>query len=105
MGIYRIIGLRRRTQIGPTTRANTMAAMFEPVELVLVDDRVGSLDLEKLDPGSGEWRLMCTVVREAGPVSVNELTERTRAARVRGITIDNAGEHLPGRVERYPPGP
>ena len=53
MGIYRIIDSNDRTQIGPTTRADTMAAMFEPVELVLVDDRVGSLDLEKLDPGLG----------------------------------------------------
>ena len=43
MGIYRIIDSNDRTQI----------------------------DLEKLDPSSGEWRLMCTVVREAGPVSVN----------------------------------
>ena len=71
MGIYRIIDSTHRTQIGPITQADTMAAMFEPVELVLVNERVGSLDLEKLDPGSGEWRLMCTVVREAGPVSVN----------------------------------
>lgn len=70
MGIYRIIDSNGRTQIGPTSRADSMTAMFEPVELVLVDDRVGSIDLEKLDPGSGEWRLMCTVVREAGPVSV-----------------------------------
>lgn len=71
MGMYRIIDSNDRTQIGPATQADTMAAMFEPVELVLVNDRVGSLDLEKLDPGSGEWRLMCKVVRETSPVSVD----------------------------------
>ena len=71
MGIYRIIHSSDRRQIGPTTRADTMAAMFEPVELVLLNDRADFLGLEKLDPGSGEWQLMCQVVREAGPVTVD----------------------------------
>jgi len=69
MGIHRIVDSTHRTQIGPITQADTMAAMFEPVELVLVNERIGSIDLEKLDPGSGEWRLMCNVVREARPAA------------------------------------
>ena len=80
MGIYRIIDSNDRTQIGPAAGADTMAAMFEPVELVLVDDRVGCLDLEKLDPGSGEW-LPHVHGRPGSRAGLRErLAQRTRAA-------------------------
>ena len=64
MGTYRITDSRRKMQLGPTAEAETMAAMFEPVELALRNERIDALDLEKLDTGSGEWRLMCKIVRE-----------------------------------------
>ena len=64
MNTYRITESRHKTQVGPVTEAETMADMFEPVELILQSEPVLSLDLEKLDPVSGKWRQMCTIVSE-----------------------------------------
>jgi hypothetical protein len=64
MGTYRIMDSSHEMQFGPATEAETMASMFEPLELILMNEPPDSLDLEKLDPISGEWRRMCTVVRE-----------------------------------------
>jgi len=71
MDTYRITESSRKIQLGPTTEAETMAAMFEPVELIFKTEAVVSLDLEKLGPVSGEWRQMCTIVQETEPISTS----------------------------------
>ena len=72
MNAYRIIESGHKTQLGPITEAETMADMFEPVELILQSEPVLSLDLEKLDPVSGKWRQMCTIVPETESISSGE---------------------------------